>query len=272
MSSHIIVRNRQFKTTSLGARQSTDADPIALAFYASLSATFPLGEAFFVRSVAQYSKQVSPALKTEVDAFVRQEAHHSREHAHFNASIVAAGLPIEAATAQAATHIDNLDARLPIDRLASTVAVEHFTSVFAQELLSDSRHLAYCDPTSRALWQWHAIEEIEHKAVAMNVFNHMTADWGPLRRWFCRSGAMIDAIVRLTGVVWFGLSAMLAHEGHNTKGWQGRVLKYLLAEPGILTAMSGQIARFFLPGFHPNQTDEGQLLDKARATLEPHAG
>jgi uncharacterized protein len=271
MSSHIIVRNRQFKTTSQGARESTDANPIALAFYASLSATFPMGEAFFVRSVAQFSKQVPKELKTEVDAFVRQEAHHSREHAHFNASIGEAGLPIGDVTESAARQIANLDGRAPIDRLATTVALEHFTSVFAQELLADPRHLAYCDPASKALWQWHAVEEIEHKAVAIDVFNHITKDWSPVQRWLCRSGAMVDAIIRLAHVVWFGIATMLKQEGQDTKGWQGRVMAYLFLQPGLLTTMSWQIARFFLPGFHPNQTDEGQLLAHARASLEPLA-
>jgi predicted metal-dependent hydrolase len=45
-------------------------------------------------------------------------------------------------------------------------------------------------------------------------------------------------------------------------------LAYLIKAPGLLAAMSGPIARFFLPRFHPNQTDESQLLTKARAALE----
>lgn len=269
MSNHIIVRNRHFKTTPEGARESTDANPIALAFYASLSATFPLGEAFFVRSVAQYAKQLPAELKTEVEAFVRQEAHHSREHAHFNQSISDAGLPLDSITSRSATQLADLDGRPPINQLASTVALEHFTSVFAQELLTDGRHLSYCDPASKALWQWHAVEEIEHKAVAMDVYNHMTADWSPLRRWLCRTGAMVDAIVRLSFVTWFGISAMLERDGHNSIGWRGRVLHYLFVGPGLLTAMSGQIIRFFLPGFHPNQSDESHILTQARAALEP---
>jgi uncharacterized protein len=272
VSNHIIVRNRQFKTTPAGARHSTDENPIALAFYASLSATFPLGEAFFVRSVAQYAKQIPADLKIEVEAFVRQEALHSREHSHFNNSIGEAGLPMEAVTARAGAQLAILETRADINRLASTVALEHFTSVFAQELLADPRHLAYCDPVSRALWQWHAVEEIEHKAVAMDVFNHVTADWSSLKRWLCRCGAMADAIVRLSFVAWFGMAGMLDQEGYKTAGWRARVLHYLFVGPGLLTAMSGQIARFFLPGFHPNQTDEGQLLTQARAALEPVVG
>lgn len=267
MSSRIIVRNRTFKTTPDGARQSTQADPMALAFYASLSATFPLGEAFFVRSVAQFAKQVPPALKTEVEAFVRQESHHSREHAHFNTSIGEAGLPIGAVTAHAAREIAKLDLRAPINRLAATVALEHFTSVFAQELLSDPRHLAYCDPQARALWHWHAIEEIEHKAVAMDVFNHMTAKWSPIRRWLCLAGAMSHVVFTLALVVWSGVNAFLASENKRTSGWQLRFLKYLFVTPGLITSMSGHIARFFVPGFHPDQSNETELLVAARAAL-----
>jgi uncharacterized protein len=144
--------------------------------------------------------------------------------------------------------------------------------VFAQKLLADPRHLSYCDPVSKVLWQWHAVEEIEHKAVAMDVFNHVTADWSGLRRWLCLTGAMVDAIFRLARVVWFGVSAMLEQQGHTTKGWRGRVVNYAVISPGLLTGMSGQIARFFVPGFHPNHTDESQLLTQARIELEPLAG
>ncbi len=267
MSSHIIVRNRTFRTSKDGARQSTNADPIALAFYASLSATFPLGEAFFVRSVVQFAKKVSPSLKTEVEAFARQEAHHSREHAHFNSSIEAAGLPVKAITAHACAEIVKLERRAPLNRLAATVALEHFTAVFARELLSDPRHLAYCDPVSRDLWHWHAVEEIEHKAVAIDVFNEMTAGWSSTRRWLCLTGAMIDAILTLALVVWAGVSAIVVHGGHNKTGWQFDFLKFLFVKPGLIGKMSGPIASFFVPGFHPNQSDESSLLVTARAAL-----
>jgi uncharacterized protein len=267
MSTNIIVRNRHFNTKAQDLRQTVNEQPIAIALYTSLSATFPLGEAFFVRSVAQFAKDIPATLKIDVDAFVRQEALHSREHAKFNDVVATAGLPIENATRYACKQLNELEKCPPIKRLAVTIGLEHFTAVFAHVVLSDPRHLSYCDPESLALWQWHAVEEIEHKAVAMDVFNHVTAAWSPVRRWIFRCGVMIETMARLAFVVWNGIADVMAVEGHKKAGWQLTVLSYLFAKPGLISAMGLQVARYFVPGFHPNDSDESQLLAQARFNL-----
>jgi uncharacterized protein len=268
MSKSIIVRNLSFKTKPEGTRKSLQVDPLAVAFYSALSAAFPHGEAFFVRSVAHFSKQLPPALKVEVDAFVRQEALHSREHAHFNDGIGQAGLPVEAMIARATRQIQSVERECPIKRLAATVALEHFTSVFAEKILSDPRHLSHYEGEALALWQWHGVEEIEHKAVAMDVLNHITAHWSPVARWLCRTSAMLEVLARLGYAVWSGFSDVLAAEGLRTPGWRRRVLAFLFVKPGLLSAMLPEVLRFFAFGFHPNQKDESALLAQAKVRLE----
>jgi uncharacterized protein len=167
--------------------------------------------------------------------------------------------------------LDIADARGPLNRLCTTVALEHFTAVFAEKILADPRHLAHYEGDDLALWQWHAIEEIEHKAVAFDVFNHVTADWSPFKRYLCRTGAMLDAIVRLASVTWRGAGAVLASQGLRTPGWQLRFISFLFFKPGLLSAMTPQLMAFFLPGFHPNDIDEGDLLARAKVALEPVA-
>ena len=52
---------------------------------AMLSAVFPEGEDFFVRSVRNYRDQITdPVLKEQVKGFIGQEALHGREHRAFN--------------------------------------------------------------------------------------------------------------------------------------------------------------------------------------------
>lgn len=264
MSKHIIVRNLKFKTTPQTVSESLAIDPIAVAFFSALSATFPHGEAFFVQSVAHFSKQVSPALKVEVDAFVRQEALHLREHVTFNNALDGAGLPMETLILRSVTQLGKLSNRSPYYCLAITVALEHFTSIFAEKILTDPRHLAHYVGQELALWKWHAVEEIEHKAVAMDMFNHVTAQWTPQKRWAYRAVAMTDCLLRLGYVVSVGFGDVLASKGLATKGWRGRVAHYLFVRPGLLSAMLPSIIRFFRPGFHPNQTDERELLATAR--------
>ena len=54
--------------------------------------------------------------------------------------------------------------------MAVTVALEHVTAILADALLTDPRHLAGASEEATAMWRWHAIEEIEHKAVAFDTF------------------------------------------------------------------------------------------------------
>src|SRR6202453_4396920 len=77
-------RNVTFSHGDKATRWWNGGDPVATAFYNTLSATFPMGEAFFIKSVRHYRNAMPPQLKSQIDAFIRQEAAHSREHASFN--------------------------------------------------------------------------------------------------------------------------------------------------------------------------------------------
>src|ERR1700730_8885689 len=68
-----------------------NGDPVATAFYNSLSLVFPEGEAFFIDSVRHYRDSGPPDLQLQIDAFTKQEAVHSREHAYFNKQVREAG-------------------------------------------------------------------------------------------------------------------------------------------------------------------------------------
>src|SRR5436190_15303989 len=61
---------------------------------AGLSAVFPDGEDYFVRSVRQFRDQIEdPALKRQVTGFIGQEAMHGREHRAFNDRLAQLGYP-----------------------------------------------------------------------------------------------------------------------------------------------------------------------------------
>jgi len=64
---------------------AADDDLIGSHLAATLSAVFPDGEDFFVRSVRHFRDEVTdPALKRQVAGFIGQEAVHGREHRAFN--------------------------------------------------------------------------------------------------------------------------------------------------------------------------------------------
>jgi predicted metal-dependent hydrolase len=260
MSASIPFRNRRFGLTAADVATCAAADPIAHAFYAGLSTTFPDGERFFVQSVKAHEAFVGPNLADDVAAFVRQEGAHAREHRAMNDQLGAHGYAMDKIVARAQRQLAACAARAPIQWLATTIALEHFTAVFARQLLADPRHLAFCDDKTRALWQWHAVEEIEHKSVAFDVFLSATQHMSGLGRWLLRAAAMTDAIVRLVGVIIANIADMLAADGKADALWPARFVWFVFFKPGIVGQMSLAIAAYYRAGFHPAEADDGGLV------------
>src|SRR3546814_3917381 len=86
-------------------------------------------------------------------------------------------------------------------QLAATCALEHFTATLANAILADPAHLAGADAEAQRMWRWHAIEEIEHKAVAYDTWVHATRALPRWQRWAMRSFAMAAASLRFHIVV-----------------------------------------------------------------------
>ena len=71
-------------------------DAFRTAWFNALSMSFPVGEQFFIDSVREGVKQLSPeqreAFAAEVAGFIGQEATHRRIHGLFNAHLERQGL------------------------------------------------------------------------------------------------------------------------------------------------------------------------------------
>src|SRR5580658_3717567 len=111
-------------------------DRVLTRFMEALSMLFPEGERFFVESVNRYKDQiVDPVLLKQVTAFAAQEGMHAAEHHKYN--VRAAGPLAERYEAIAGQLRHPIARRIlsPMNRLAITVALEHFTAIMADELL-----------------------------------------------------------------------------------------------------------------------------------------
>ncbi len=145
---------------------------------------FPAGERFFVRSVRHYLKQIEAdqALVDAVKGFAGQEGHHARAHEEVFTLLEQQGFEIKgflrAYEALAFRVIERL-APPPL-RLATTAACEHFTAVMAESFLTEMVNEDGIDAAMRQLLMWHACEEIEHRAVAFEVFQRVDGRY-PMR-------------------------------------------------------------------------------------------
>jgi uncharacterized protein len=267
----ITPRDRRFGRGEQTARWWLGGDPYQTAIYNALSATFPKGEAHFVESVREYrdaAAAADPKLGDEIKAFTTQEVIHSREHVAFNKRAEDAGYDLTLLEARVDSQLELVRARPKIAGLASTMCLEHFTAIVANELLANPRHLKDADPATADLWRWHAVEEIEHKGVAYDTWLAATKDWSRWKRWKIKSLMMLlvtrNFIVHRTE----GAMELLRQDG--LTGWRVflRLQWALWGSPGIFRKVAGGWLHFFLPRFHPWNEDDRHLIKGWDATYD----
>src|SRR3954449_11570549 len=152
---------------------AADGDLILSHVAASLSAVFPDGEDFFVRSVRNFRDQITdPELKRQVAGFIGQEAMHGREHRAFNDRLDELGYPTKKVERFTKWGLELREKVLSKkSNLAATAALEHFTATLAELVLTNEHTRSqFGHPAVRELFEWHALEESEHKAVAFDVY------------------------------------------------------------------------------------------------------
>jgi predicted metal-dependent hydrolase len=134
--------------------------------------------------------------------------------------------------------------------LALTGAFEHFTALLAEGFFSRKQVMEGADPRVKALFAWHAIEEMEHKAVVFNVMTTV-AKVG----YFKRSAAMIYATLEMTFETYRSTDVLLKADGFS---WLERKrmffahLPWMYGRNGVFSSFSGMILAYLKPGFHPD--------------------
>jgi hypothetical protein len=123
-------RHVKFEFSDIDTPFYYDNNPLVSAIWATLSASFPAGEAEFIRSVRLFEDQVTdPKLKDEVKSFAAQEAHHSLQHRQVNKMLEARGYRTDKLDAffkdKITERVDNWSSQR---RLARTVVAEHVTA------------------------------------------------------------------------------------------------------------------------------------------------
>ena len=255
----ITVRDERFNRGT-SPRRWWAGEPFGTAWHNALSATFPRGEAYFIESVKAHREGASPKLEAEIRAFVRQEINHTREHIAFNRLAENHGYDIQAIDRRVEEMLAMTRDRPVIVNLAATMALEHYTAMMAHEFLANPRHFEQADPEVRAMWQWHAIEEIEHKGVAFDTYMHATRDWTPWRRWKLRCLMMLIVSVNFFRNRWEDTMNLLAQDA--ITGWKARwgLFKYLTVSPGVVRRIFPAWLAYFRPGFHPWDHDDRALI------------
>ncbi|MFD9405550.1 metal-dependent hydrolase [Streptomyces sp. NPDC059989] len=248
-------------------------EPTATHVINVLHLLLPAGERWFVKVFKEGLPLVTdPELRKDVKGFMGQEATHSVQHSHVLDHLAEQRLPTEAYT----KHVDFLFEKLlgetppfgaPITaqewlrfRLALVAAIEQFTAVLGDWVLrAEELDEAGADEIMLDLLRWHGAEEVEHRSVAFDMYQHCGG--AGLPRYARRVEGMVVVAPVLAWLWVWGASYLIRNDPE-----LGGRLRYTLRAhnravvKGLLPTwreLGMAIPRYFRRSYHPSQ--EGSL-------------
>ncbi|MBJ8339079.1 metal-dependent hydrolase [Antrihabitans sp. YC3-6] len=256
----------RFGEQSAAAKYFVNNDPVFSHFVAGLSASFPPGEESFIRSVRRFADQITdPVLKKRVAGFIGQEAMHGQEHRRLNQQLVELGYPIEWFDRDSVKERQiRFEDRIPdLLHLAMTAAAEHYTAVLAERVLSNDEVQAIPgEPEMWNLLNWHALEELEHKSVAFDVYQ---AVGGSERMRIAVMAAVLALTIPLTFTT---LTVSLARDPYARRRPVQRVREaYALFRGPMFKGLMPELAKYLRRGFHPDDIESNELLERWQKEL-----
>jgi uncharacterized protein len=220
--------------------------------YVGLSLLLPYLEPYLIRSMRAAKAQITdPQLLADLEAFNGQEGQHYKQHIRFNEAVRLHGFP----------RLEELEAALEADyqrftetkslrfNLAFAEGFEAFTSAMARFSFETQLVERLCPP-ARELFQWHLVEELEHRTVAFDVYDQVCggyfyrlvvglyAQWH-MHRFIFRAAAVLRDTDR---------EAFRKRYGGPAKAW-ARLLPLLVQE---LRWLLPKILATYLPWYTPH--------------------
>lgn len=236
--------------------------PVMSHLLTALSSTFPIGEQFFVHSVRNVRDKVKDEkLQAQIAAFIGQEAMHSKAHAEFNDAWRRDDYQLDNFQAWLARRDEFIRTTHPKLQLAITCAFEHFTALLGGYILRHPEVLSTLDEDATKLWVWHAIEEIEHRAVAFDVYQAVYKDT-KVRRNIMRSvttGFASLTFYSATRLFWQDRRKSLPKVSRNLYGI------YLISK--MMIELIPEYLSYYKEDFHPSEIDYTDIVNHWKAKL-----
>ena len=243
-------------------------DPFRTRMFDALSLTFPDGERYFIQCVRLFRDQIQdPDLQQRVADFIKQEAQHGMAHDKMNQVMRDQGMPVDAFIQRLNKIFKfELTKRSPQYNIAMTAAAEHLTALMAETFFSQKQTLQDAHPYVRALFAWHAIEEMEHRDVAFDVMKQVGNVPEATRKF-----ALAFTTVLMFGFTTYRADVMLKYDGFNRVErlqMLAKGLPWFFGRKGMLSRMRQQYLDWFDPNFHPSQHPVIAQYDVWVKTLE----
>lgn len=268
--SDIAPRSMNFRFDEGISRYWFGNDQFKTLLFTTLSSIFPDGERFFIQSVRHFQQGiVDDELRRQVRGFIGQEAHHRKEHHDFNMFMESRGLRVSIVEDATRKGVALMERWLsPQRQLAKTCAMEHFTAMLCEQVLSHPEMLAGIDPRMESLWLWHAIEESEHKAVAFDVYRDQVGRYG------LRVSEMLISTMEFSLVLALHYVRLQRASGLKTD-WRSvrQGLHWLFGrDEGWIRRLGRSYLAYYSRDFHPSQHDASAQRREALVRLAELTG
>jgi len=248
---HIEVRRLDFDFSDLAPSQVlwSRTSPIFSVFANALNLHVPFFEKYLIVAMAQAKEKISsPKLREEVNAIIGQEAQHANAFLGFNQLLkrrYSKGQQLEDQVIAA------FEKRYQSDDFRSlvgfTAGYETFTFLAGMIFLNNfDKWFADADPNIKALWIWHQVEEVEHGAVAFDVYKHFFPDDEYFRRKM-----VLSAFFHIVKETWSAYWHMCRVEGFMKSPWQ--TLRSGLFLANLISQMMWNCRQVFSKKYHPSQ-------------------
>jgi predicted metal-dependent hydrolase len=258
----VTPRNVSFGLDEGLPRYWVDDDAFLTHFMNALSVIFPPGERMFMDAVRAVRDQVkNPETRRDIAGFLAQEALHSREHSALNDALAKLGYPVHELEQGLKAGIKEREARRDKrTSLAVTAALEHVTAILGHKLLTQPALQALADEKVLPLWLWHAIEEMEHKAVAFDAYQEVYGDYLP------RVLALVFTTIGLFATAHWFQYYLLRRDGleRNPGMWLRGLSDIWVRKVKLYDLVPAWLA-YFRPDFHPWQQDDSPLIEAYKA-------
>lgn len=171
----IVVRQMDFDFPPDIDPVVVEGDPEESYRLIGLSLLLPYLEPYLIRTMKEAKKQVrDPALVDDLERFSAQEGQHYRQHMRLNDAIRLQGFP---RLAELEKELDADYRRFTREKslrfnLAYAEGFEALTTAFARFSFEQGDE-GRIHPQVAALYSWHLVEELEHRTVAFDVYDHV---------------------------------------------------------------------------------------------------
>ncbi len=221
------------------------SNPLFSIYINALGIHVPYFERFLVMAFRDIKKEITDEkLQKDVKAIIGQEAHHGRNFIEFNKFLAKRYPEVTNLDLRAKGYFENKlsdksDRRAHIGYIAG---YETFTYLGGMIILDGyEKWMKDADPVIRSLWLWHQVEEVEHGAVAFDVYKHFYGK----DEWY-RKAMIVKSLAHIAYETWLAYVPMCKKEGYFSS--PSKAVKAI----GFYLSFSCKLAIKALPVFSKN--------------------